>query len=189
MGHGSPAPFELITGSGNPEFLQMSLKMLRTLLAQHRRFLFIPSGPAARALLTLGNALNPLEYMIVDTAYEGMRRVVASNRMLGKVQDEAMQFVDEFGHQILLGVFRASLTAPAYLFYAHCDHVHEAALIALADSVLQAYRGFPMLIDLADTACRNSLGIDTLRPNIDTAFAEAGILFRYDPERSTRDRR
>lgn len=190
VGHGSPVPFSLLTGSGLPSFLSLSLKLLRELLLQHKRFLFIPSSPARRELLTLGSALEPLEYMVVDSARDSMYRVAASNRTLGsKAQAEALQFVEELGPQILVGIFRASQTAPVYLFYAHRDHIHEAALIALADSVLQAYRGFPMLIDLADTACRNSLGIDTLKPNIETAFAEANMSFRYDSERGTRDRR
>ena len=43
-----------------------------------------------------------------------------------------------------------TLLAPPQLFYAHEDHADIAALVALADSVLQEQRGFPLLIDLAD---------------------------------------
>ena len=52
-------------------------------------------------------------------------------------------------------LYRATRLAPAQLFYAHADHAHLAAHIALADSVLQEQRGFPLLIDLADHVCRS----------------------------------
>ena len=72
------------------------------------------------------------------------------------------------------------------MFYAHIDRVHEAALIAMADSVLQEHRGFPMLIDLADRLCQSSFGVDTFMSSAQAAYSEAGEPFRYLAERSTR---
>ena len=90
------------------------------------------------------------------------------------------------GPRIVKGVFRASELSPAQIFYAHEEHAHEAALIAIADSVLQEDRGFPMLIDLADTLCRATFGRETLIGSTQTAYAEAGEPFRYMTERQTR---
>jgi hypothetical protein len=67
------------------------------------------------------------------------------------------EFVNDCGPKIVVGMFRASQLSPCQMFYAHVDHAHEAAMIAMADSVLQEHRGFPMLIDLADNLC-SSLG-------------------------------
>ena len=53
---------------------------------------------------------------------------------------------------MLTGVYRASRLAPPQLFYCHRDHFQVAARLALADSVLQPQRGFPLLIDLAERA-------------------------------------
>jgi hypothetical protein len=96
------------------------------------------------------------------------------------------QFVSGVGPQIAVGLYRASDMAPAQLFYAHIEYAHEAALIALADSALQEHRGFPMLIDLADTVCRATFGTDSFTASAQLAYVEAGEPFRYLTERQTR---
>ena len=78
--------------------------------------------------------------------------------------------------------------APPYLFYAHVEHAEMAAHIAMADSLLQEHRGFPMLIDLADTVCSATFGVDHLLSSVQTAYADAGEPFRYLGERETRSR-
>ena len=64
--------------------------------------------------------------------------------------------------------------------------VFSTALIALADSALQEHRGFPMLIDLADTVCRAIFGTDSFTASTQLAYVEAGEPFRYLTERQTR---
>jgi hypothetical protein len=78
--------------------------------------------------------------------------------------------------------------APPQVFYAHADHAHEAALIAIADSVLQEHRGFPMLIDLADTVCGSTFGADSFGALTELAYVEAGAPYQYSPERQTRNK-
>ena len=112
-------------------------------------------------LLTIGNALQPLEYAIVDTLETACERIAdaaTTAATWGGLADRSSDFVDECGSEDR----HRACTAPRrwrrpQVFYAHVDHVHEAALIAMADSVLQEHRGFPMLIDLADTVCRATL--------------------------------
>ena len=96
------------------------------------------------------------------------------------------RFLREVASQVVVGVYRASDLAPPQLFYAHKDHAAVAARIALADSVLQAHRGFPLLLDLADRVCATSFGRDTLRSPLDVAYTEAGAPLRYVSERATR---
>lgn len=186
MGHGQPAPYELLTGSGSMELLAASLEVLRALILDHQRFVFIPSAPAERMLLTIGNALYPLEFAIVDTMTSSMQRIVDTGHYDRRYQGMVQRFVEEAGEKIVLGVYRASAMAPAQLFYAHIEHAREAALIALADSALQGHRGFPMLIDLADTVCRATFGTDSFTASTQLAYVEAGEPFRYLTERQTR---
>ena len=94
--------------------------------------------------------------------------------------------MEELGPQIVIGLYRASAQAPVRLFYAHRDCAHLAALIVIADSVLQEHRGFPMLIDLADMVCHSTFGSATFNTMIQQAYAEAGTPFRYLGERETR---
>ncbi len=188
MGHGNPAPYEILTGSGDMRLLEKGLLVLRSLLLGHRRFVFVPSTTALRGRLfpTIGNALRPLEYAVIDSTYESMRRVVENGHYAKKYRDLAMGFVEDAGHEILIGAYRASSVAPGQVFFGHRDHIHEAALIAMADSVLQEHRGFPMLIDLADTSCRSMMGADGFGPTVETAYVEAGAPFAFSAERSTR---
>ena len=185
MGHGNPTPYELLTGSGMKELLDKSIPLL-TELVDHRRFIFIPSSPADRLALTIGNALRPLEYAIIDTLEDSILRLAETGKYWPGYDDLVKRFGQEQGKHIVRGVFRASELSPAQMFYAHVDLAHEAALIALADSVLQDDRGFPMLIDLADTLCRTTFGRETLVAPTQAAYAEAGEPFRYMNERQSR---
>jgi hypothetical protein len=143
MGHGNPAPYELLTGSGSMELLEQSLAVLNRLIAGHRKFVFVPSAPGDRGLLTLGHALLPLEYVIFDTMTDRMRHVVENGHYDRRYRRQALDFVDAVGPQVVVGIYRASAAGPPQLFYAHPEHAHQAALIALADSTLQEHRGFP----------------------------------------------
>ncbi len=190
MGHGNPAPYELVTGSGMPELVERSLELLTRLISGHRRFVFVPSAPANRFWLTLGDALRPLEYAIYDDLQEFLTRIAAGHYRgteWAPLKKQVETFAHDIGGELRIGVYRATDTAPAQVFYAHRDHVHEAALIAIADSVLQEHRGFPVLIDLADTVCRTTFGRGLLRRLSNVAYAEAGEPFRYLAERQTRN--
>jgi hypothetical protein len=189
LGHGNPTPYELVTGSGMVELVQASLELMRRFVLRHQRFVFVPSAPSARELLTIGNALKPLEYAIVDTSRANLERIASGHYRgegWGDVGQAVDDFVEECGPKIVIGMYRASRLAPAQMFYAHVDHAHEAALIALADSVLQEHRGFPMLIDLADNLCSTMFGADTFAASTEVAYAAAGEPFRYQSERSSR---
>lgn len=192
MGHGHPVPYELLTGgglviNGHMPLLTESMRMWRELLAGHKRWVFVTSAPADRVLLTLGDALRPLEFALVGTPLRSMREITRGNLPEGKgLKREAQAFVEEVGPLIVIGLYRVSPQAPARLFYAHRDFVCEAALVAMADSVLQEHRGFPMLIDLADLVCRTTFGPDAFRNVIQQAYTEAGTPFRYLGERETR---
>ncbi|MDT0264335.1 hypothetical protein [Jatrophihabitans lederbergiae] len=186
MGHGNIAPYELLTGSGNMALLAESLKVLRELVA-YQQFVFVPSSIKDRLLLTIGDALGPLEYAVIQTADQAMRRIVEGGRYNPESRRLAESFVDDIGHQIAVGVYRASAHAPATPFFAHVDRVHEAAHIAIADSVLQEHRGFPLSIDLADVACRSMFGADTFDDAVASAYREHGEPTRYLPERNTRE--
>lgn len=189
MGHGSPTPHELVTGSGMPDLLRASLDLMRRLVLDHERFVFIPSSTAARDLLTIGNALFPLEYAVVDDNTANLEAIAKGHyrgQEWGPLGKQVEDFVAECGPRIAVGLFRCSRFSPCQLFFSHVDRVHEAALIAMADSVLQEHRGFPMLIDLADGLCTANFGGDVFAASTQMAYTESGEPYRYMSERSTR---
>ena len=186
MGHGNPAPYELLTGSGSMELLRAGFDVLNELILQHKRFVFIPSAPGERVLLTIGNALRPLEFAVVETSERRMWPNIRQGHLRGGHLKKAEDFCAEAAPKILVGVYRTSKDVPPQIFYAHADHVHEAALVAMADSVLQSHRGFPMLIDLADTVCSSTFGTNAFNSTVQSAYAQAGDPLRYLGERETR---
>ncbi|HYR74383.1 MAG TPA: hypothetical protein VEM96_00950 [Pyrinomonadaceae bacterium] len=186
IGHGNPAPYELLTGSGSMELLHAGLDILADLILRHRRFVFVPSAPGERVLLTIGNALRPLEFAVVEHSERRMWPIINQGHLRGRHLARAKEFCDETAQKILVGVYRTSGAVPAQIFYAHADYVHEAALVAMADSVLQSHRGFPMLIDLANTVCGSTFGTDAFNSTVQSAYAHMGNPLSYLGERETR---
>jgi hypothetical protein len=190
MGHGSPAPNELLMGlwASQKERIEISLELIRWYALEHKRFVFVPSAPRQRHLLTIGDALEPLEFVILSTLRPNIEHLINTGgyRDDSGVRPAMRRFAEEVAPNIVMGLYRVWKGAPAYMFYAHVEHAEMAARIAMADSVLQEHRGFPMLIDLADTVCATNFGADSLLPSVQAAYAQAGEPFRYFGERETR---
>jgi hypothetical protein len=199
MGHGSPAPLELLTGGGLVELMVQATRIVRELVEQQQKFVFVASEPKERALMTIGQALHPLEYAIVQTLEDRIAHALdmvhfgdssgADLRWDGErltPQGWLARFRDQVAPRVVVGVYRASLIAPPQVFYAHADHADVAARIAVADSVLQQERGFPLLIDLADRVCGSIYGGGSLHDLTAAAYAARGVPWRYLSERATR---
>jgi hypothetical protein len=190
MGHGHPIPFTL-TIPTTPEMVRASLEILRQLIFEQRRFVFVPSDPSDRLLLTIGNALYPLEFAVIGTladryTNEYLDKLAVTQSGHPEERDQIQTFLREARFEVAVGVYRAGPHAPPHLFYAHQDYACEAAALAIADSLLQPYRGFPMLIDLADTVCRHVFDSGGFDHSIQNAYAVAGEPTRFLGERETR---
>lgn len=202
MGHGSPAPYELLTGSGSLDLMIESTRVIRELVEDHQKFVYVASEPSDRLLLTIGQALRPLEFAVVTTMEETIGRIVDGGHYRGLAEKLRVdttwdgqqltaeqwikRFRDEVAPKIVVGVYRATELAPAQMFYAHIDHADVAGRVVLADSILQAHRGFPLLIDLADHVCSGVFGSDTMSGPVSTAYADVDAPWRYLSERATR---
>ena len=199
MGHGNPAEYQFFL-SGQPDLMIQAVRLLRELIEGHKKFVFVASEPADRMLLTIGHALHPLEFAIVGTLADQMHRYLGQMRFTSRVNVDAawdgvrlapeqwvIRFRDDLAAKVVVGVYRATGLGPAQVFYAHEDHAQDAARIALADSVLQEQRGFPLLIDLADKVCKSIYGGGSLQEMATNAYAVAGLPYRYLSERMSRD--
>jgi hypothetical protein len=197
MGHGNPVTYELLTGAGILEVMVAAGAVLRELIERHQKFVFVASEPRERMLLTIGQALRPLQYAIVSTLEERLTNWFHQRRFITEADgltwdgepltpaEWIPRLLERVASRVVVGVYRATRTAPAQLFYAHADHAHTAAHLVLADSLFQEQRGFPLLIDLADHVCRAVFG-GTLQYLTETAYAAAGAPWRYFSERTTR---
>jgi hypothetical protein len=178
MGRGHPAPYELLTGSGSMDLLRAGLDLLRELILGHKRFVYISRAHNEPVLLTIGYALPPLHYAVVDTSEPRMEPIISQGHLRGTDRQRAVEFYHEVAPKILAGVYRTSLELPPQIFYAHADFVHDAALIAMADSVVQAHSGFPVLLDLANRVCRSTFGEEGFMSAVRSAYVQRGS-FRY----------
>src|SRR5262249_44299381 len=134
LGHGNSAPLELFIAAGLPDLMIESVKVIRDLVAGHRKFVFVASEPRDRMLLTIGHALRPLEYAVVSRLDELLERALGELRFRGPVTVDATwdgrpltpaqwveRFRDDVAARVVVGVYRATLLAPAQVFYAHAD--------------------------------------------------------------------
>jgi hypothetical protein len=190
MGHGSPAPYELLTGrwASQSDAIRQSLDLITWFVNEHKKFIYVPSAPRQRHLLTIGNALHPREFVVIESMKPTIEHMleVGGYRDGSGVRQLMEQFCEEVAPKVAVGLFRASASSPAFLFYAHIDHVEMAAHIAIADSVLQEHRGFPMLIDLADKVCRTTFDAESFQSSVQSAYARVGEPYRFLAERDTR---
>jgi hypothetical protein len=200
MGHGNPVTYEMLTGGGNLQLMLAATAVLRELIERHQKFVFAASEPRDHFLMTIGQALPPMQYAIVKTLDEELQDWLHQQRFRANVGGqltwdgepiEATQWIPRFiktvASQVVVGLFRASRLAPAQKFYAHVDHADLAAHIVLADSMMQEHRGFPLLADMARRVCRTEFG-ETLEELAEAAYAAAGAPWRYSSERLTRER-
>ncbi len=188
MGHGNLIAYELITGlwASKKERIQLSLDLIDWYV-NYKRFVFVPSAPRKRHWLMIGNALKPMEFAIIQTLKPDIEHMLESGgyRNESGVRPLMRAFANEVAPKIVVGLYRVWDAAPPYLFYAHIDNAEMAAHIAMADSLLQEHRGFPMLIDLADTVCSATFG-DSFLSSVQTAYAANSQPFKYLGERETR---
>ena len=189
IGWGIPIPYEMLTGGGlvvggDMPLLTHSLALWQALLEEHKRWVFVTDKLSDRVARTFAEALDPLEYAVVGSPEQTMRNIVRGHLPRGRrggrdLQKEAEDFVDRVGPKIVIGVYRASYEAEPSVFYAHSEFVHQAAHIIMADSILQQYRGFPVLLDLAKYVCNATFGADLFHATIQQAYSDAKMPFRY----------
>jgi hypothetical protein len=195
MGHGNPVTYELLTGGGNLDLMVEGTHVLREFVERRQQFVFVANEPRDQMLLTIGQALRPLEYAVVRTLDEQIENWLHQLRF----QDAELEwdeetisatqwiprFIERVASKIAVCMFRATQVSPAQVFYCHVDHTAYAAHMVLADSVLQEQRGFPMLADMARGVCA-SVFADNLAGLAESAYAAAGAPWRYAPTRVTR---
>jgi hypothetical protein len=183
MGHGIPAPLELLTGSGSMELIDEVLPVLEALLLQESRWVFVPDRLSSRALSTLAGALRPGELAVFQKGKPLLETMVEQGTYDAARRQRVQAFADRAGEALVVGGFRATPHAPAQLFVAHTDHALEAGIIALADAALQPHRGWPLLLELAGLTAQHGLGVEAFRGLVEAAYTRARGSHLFDTDR------
>ncbi|MBZ4423224.1 hypothetical protein [Myxococcus sp. RHSTA-1-4] len=186
MGVGNPCAHELLSGSGYMSLLERSLVVLRRLVHEHKKFVFVSDALHDRGFLTMGFALDAGEYAVLETLQSDGEDVVEGWEYGDRSKRLAWDFVKQSSPHVIKGLFRVSDHSPPRLFYAHREHIHTAACIAMADSILRPERAFPMLLDVAEMSCRSAFGEDGFLGLVHDAYAQADANLQYFSERGMR---
>jgi len=178
FGYGFPAPYELMMGfwANQEEVKNQSIQMMNQMILEHKRFVYVQSSMIHPDYWALGNALNPFEYLVIDTMEDKMVQMVNSGNTRLEIKNDYLEFARDAGSKIAVGVYKVSQQAPPQVFYCHIDHIQIAALIAMSDSALQQHSGTPMLLDLAENLCKNAFGKTDFMASIDQAYTRAEVL-------------
>lgn len=189
MFHGPLLPFELMSGLGRLRALEATLDILRNIVRQ-KRFFSIISSTAYQDYLTFGRAISSGEYL-TTSSYTLARHLLNSSGFMSyqeKWREDERKTVEEFlgdyADRIMIGVIRVA--ERPYVFHAHKDIFHLAAAIIAKDAMFQKEKGFPLLIDYADSLCSQYFSSSEFKALIEWELAKQGAYLSEAPEQDLR---
>jgi len=181
--HGELFPFELRSGLGE-------LKALDTTIALFRE---VASQPTIGSVVSdtgsidkyIGYAIEPFHYFIVESLKREYDDWLQNDAHFSKMDQAKFQvFVDEVAGNYYRAVYRVG--PRPFVFFAHKDYIHEFASILMADASLVPERGFPILVDYADSMCSSLFRAGDFDRRIQHELALQGEFLREQSERAFR---
>lgn len=188
MFHGPLLPFELMTGLGRWRALEKTLNVLERLISE-KRFFSIISTTAFQDYLTFGRAIERGQYLTASDYTVGHhiadnRDFMARDKWRDDEFDRMQRFLRNYAEQIMIGVIRVS--DRPYVFHAHRDTFDLAAAIIARDAMHQREKGFPLLIDYADTLCSKYFSSGDFNNMMEFELARRGEYLSEVPEQRLR---
>jgi hypothetical protein len=186
--HGPLVPSELLFEKGTLSgAFEKNLELAQNIF-KDKKIAGIVSDTSKLEYFQAGDILNRGEYMFIN--YKSNDLIDLLERHLSKEHKEMIEdFIDDYASHIKVGIFRAG--AKPYIFEAHEDNFDKIAALIIEDSRLQQLRGFPLLIDYADSVCKSLLAQEDFTREIEYKLIKVGGLktFGFDvPERLLRRR-
>lgn len=188
MLHGPLIPFELMTGLGRLRALDATLEILERIIEDKQCFSII-SSTTHDDYMTLGSALLPGEYVLDEKAtygddIESNEDFMAEGKWRTAELERVRNFLQRFACNIQVGIIKVSQRP--YIFHAHRENFDTAAAIIARDSLLQREKGFPLLIDYADTLCSGYFPPGDFTSLLSYKLAAHGSFLAETPEQSLR---
>jgi hypothetical protein len=183
LGHGMPAPLELLTGSGSMTLIEEALPVLQRLLLDHNHWCFLLSPGSNFAFATLANALKEHQIAIFQKGKAALDEILERGHFKQGYRRKVEDFALRLGEAMVVGGFCATKHAPGQVFLAHTDHALPAGVLAMADAALQPHHGFPLLLDIASISAKVFLGMDAFQGMVESAYAKADAANLFTPAR------
>jgi len=189
MYHGPMLPFELMSDLGRLRALDTTLEILRKVVRSERAMSVI-SATTHRDLMYFGLAIESGQY-VTHPDWNLEHYFTTSSALLAYRdkwrEDEISKvenFIKDYGSQIRIGVIRVG--ERPYVFHAHEKSFDLAASILIRDAMLQREKGFPLLIDYADTLCSQYFSSEQFNRMMDWQLAQTNTYLRESGERKMR---
>jgi len=178
-------PFELRSGLGKLRGLDVALNLFRKIA--DRKTIGAVVSDTASPDINYGFALESREYFrITNLKYEYDQWLEGGAKFNPEDKATFAKFADEVGGQIIKGVFRVGQRP--FIFYAHEDTFDQFAAIVIADALHIPERGFPLLIDYADSVCASLFRAGDFERRVNFELALEGDLLSELSERANRAR-
>lgn len=189
MYHGPLLPFELMSGLGRLRALDVTLELLRKIVSS-KRIMSIISSTSFKDYTYFGLALENGQYLHSPT-YNLEHHLVNesnflawSNKWREEEKKKVEDFIKDFASQIYIGVIK--IGHRPYVFHAHKEIFDIAAAIIARDSMFQQEKGFPLLIDYADSLCSEYFSNAQFSRMVDWELAKTNTYLRESGERRMR---
>lgn len=182
--HGELFPFELRSGLGELRALPEALGLFQEMADLKTIGSVVSDSSGIDVLLGLGLSSN--QYLVIRDLEEEYAEWLHDDAHFAKTDEALFEAFLPTAKEFRKCVYRVG--DRPFLFYAHKDHLHEFAAILIADSGLIRERGFPVLVDYADTICGSLFRAGDFERRIDYELALQSELLREQSERVGRRR-
>jgi hypothetical protein len=147
--HGDLLPYELRTGLGVYRALPETLELGRKLI-EAKNVIAVVEDTSKLNLLNAGIVLERGEFMDALSLKQDLETNYLPNAHFSKEDEDLFKdFVKDYCDNIRIGVYRSGFKP--YVFEAHKEVFEQAIALVMKDSENQLMRGYPLLIDYADT--------------------------------------
>lgn len=195
MIQGDIFPYELKTGQGRLRGLNACLRLGRKILASEN-VIATQSTTRDPTFRLIGNALDPGEYIEIHDYYQDLNEFLFGDgsdysvpaRFNPEDKETFRLFIEDSKNKYSVGVYKAFNSNRAYVFHSPKANLEKMVHLLYADSSFQPMRGFPLLLDYADSVCSKLLSSEDFKSQIDSKLARRKLLEFEKGEKSTRRR-
>ncbi len=178
-------PFELRSGLGKLKGLGVALDLFQRMT--ERKTIGAVVSDTSSPDINYGFALEPLEFFTITNLKTEYDQWLESGAKFNPDDEETFRtFNDKYACHILKAVYRVGQRP--FMFYAHEDYIHEFAALLAADALHIPERGFPLLIDYADSVCASLFRAGDFEKRVNYELALEGDLLAESSERASRAR-
>jgi len=151
--------------------LELTLDLIKEFL-KDKKVIGVVERPPSR-YVAIGSALNLGEYIVLGSVSDYMK-IQMEPQYRTEEERESGEKIIESCKDFVYVVYRMGVKP--FLFEIHKDFVREGIHIICGDSLLQSFRGYPMLLDYADSIAKSRFSEKEFQKLFTSTLAEFGYI-------------